>query len=153
MPYCCQCGKEVGPSDAYCAHCGGRQPSAAKPRSAFLSRLSSRNASLLCYIPVVGWIPAIVVLASSRFRQDRDVRFHAFQGLYLFVAWLIVDWAVGPFFAFFPGHFARTFTVAGILKVVIFATWIFMIIKTSQNETYRLPIFGELAERSVAEQR
>jgi uncharacterized membrane protein len=36
---------------------------------------------------------------------------------------------------------------------VIFGAWIFMIVKTSQDEVYKLPILGELAEKSVSEQR
>ena len=151
MPYCTQCGTQVAALDAYCASCGARQVNAAKPTSDPLRNVSSRNASLICYIPLVGWIASIVVLASHRFKQDRTVRFHAFQGLYLFVAWLIVDWFVSPFFHFGP-HEARH-AITGALKAFLFVVWIIMIIKTSHNETYRLPILGELAERSVSEQR
>jgi uncharacterized membrane protein len=32
-------------------------------------------------------------------------------------------------------------------------TWVFMLVKTSQNRLYRLPLVGELADRSIAEQR
>ncbi len=152
MPYCSGCGAHVGERDAYCGACGAKQPVAEGPASGRFAHLSSRQASLLCYIPLVGWIPAIVVLASSRFRQDQTVRFHAFQGLYLFVVWLIVDWAVGPFFGIVPAAALRI-SMAGILKAAVFLAWIFMLIKTSRNETYRLPILGELAERSIAEQR
>jgi len=152
MPFCSQCGNQVGGRDAFCGRCGGRQPVSAKPasRSPFAD-LSSRNASLLCYIPLVGWIPAIVILASARFKHDREVRFNAFQGLYLFVTWLVIDWAVGPFFHL-PAEYIKI-SIIGIVKIAIFATWIFMIVKTSQHETYRLPVLGELAERSLAEQR
>ena len=150
MPFCCQCGKQVTGGDVYCAHCGTQQP--VKPRTSAgpFSNVTPRNASLLCYIPLVGWIPAIVILASQRFKQYRDVRFHAFQGLYLFVAWLIVDWAVGPMLHI-PSE-ALHFSLGGILKAALFLTWILMIIKTSQDEVFRLPVLGELAERSVAEQ-
>lgn len=152
MAFCSQCGAQVGEQDGYCGGCGAKQPVPERPASGMFSNLSARNASLLCYIPLVGWIPAIVVLASSRFRHEQAVRFHAFQGLYLFVAWLIVDWAVAPFFGVLPSAGLRV-SVTGVLKAAIFFTWIFMIIKTSHNETYRLPILGELAERSIAEQR
>jgi len=30
---------------------------------------------------------------------------------------------------------------------------IFMMVKTSQGEHYRLPVFGELADKSIAEQQ
>ena len=84
---------------------------------------------------------------------DVRVRFHAFQGLYLFVAWLIVDWVLGPMFgfAFWGPPLHRIFPA--LLKAVIFGAWIFMIVKTSQDETYKLPILGDLAEKSVSEQR
>jgi uncharacterized membrane protein len=154
MPYCCQCGHSVGNRDAFCGVCGARQPAApAAPSIDYMQGIGPRAASLLCYIPILGWIVSIVVLASARFRADGRVRFHAFQGLYLFVAWLLVDWVVGPAFgyAFVGPPFHRVFP--GLLKAVIFGAWIFMIVKTSQDETYKLPILGDLAEKSVSEQR
>src|SRR5580658_154079 len=102
MPYCVQCGTSVGTADQFCGKCGSRQAPGAAANAAtarpadFMSGISNRNAALLCYIPMVGWIAAIVVLASEHFRRETQVRFHAFQGLYLFVAWLIVDWVVSP---------------------------------------------------------
>jgi uncharacterized membrane protein len=154
MPYCCQCGKSVGNRDAYCGVCGARQPaSSVAPGVDYMHGISPRTASLLCYIPILGWIVAIVVLASARFRSDGRVRFHAFQGLYLFVAWLIVDWVLGPMFRFeFWGPpFHQIFPA--LMKAAIFGAWIFMIVKTSQDEMYKLPILGDLAEKSVSEQR
>ena len=153
MPFCCQCGKTVGSRDAYCGSCGARQPSATASRTDYLQGISPRAAALLCYIPMLGWIVSIVVLASARFRSDSRVRFHAFQGLYLFVTWLLVDWVLSPMFGvpFWGSPFQHVFP--GLLKAVIFVAWIFMIIKTSQDEMYKLPILGDLAEKSVSEQR
>jgi uncharacterized membrane protein len=143
----------VGSHDAYCGTCGARQPASAPPPIDYLHGISPRTASLLCYIPILGWIVSIVVLAAARFRGNSRVRFHAFQGLYLFVAWLLVDWVIAPMFgiAFWGPPLQNV--VPGLLKAVIFGTWIFMIIKTSQDETYKLPILGDLAEKSVSEQR
>ena len=153
MAYCCQCGVPVRETDHYCAKCGASQYVDAPPPAAdVFSGISARNASLLCYIPFVGWIAAIVVLASTRFRHDHEVRFNAFQGLYLFVAWLIVDWVLTPFLAIPGDRFVRHFLVH-IFKLAIIAIWIFMIIRISQGQTYRLPVLGELADRSVSEQR
>jgi uncharacterized membrane protein len=101
---------------------------------------------------MLGWIPSIIVLASPRFRDNRNVRFNAFQGLYLFVVWLVVDWVVSPFFRHMP-HPTPMPAVAGLMHAIIFGAWIWMIIKTAQEETFHLPLVGELAERSLAEQR
>jgi uncharacterized membrane protein len=109
---------------------------------------------LLCYIPILGWIVAIVVLASARFRSDSRVRFHAFQGLYLFVTWLIVDWVLGPLFGFPSLWGPQVYRIfPALMKAAVFGAWVFMIIKTAQDEMYKLPILGELAEKSVSEQR
>jgi uncharacterized membrane protein len=164
MPYCVQCGNNVGATDQFCAKCGKRQTAGAGsapgpapgpgPHGDFMAGVSNRNASLLCYIPMVGWVAAIVVLASERFRHETQVRFHAFQGLYLFVGWLIVEWVVSPSrFMFDSDMYALNRFATHALQLLIFAAWIIMMIKVSHDENYKLPIVGELAERSVSEQR
>ena len=162
MAFCVQCGSKVGDADQFCAKCGAPQKVAAGARSSGpqlaadpFSGISGRNASLLCYIPWVGWIAAIVVLASHRFRTNAQVRFHAFQGLYIFVAWLMVEWVFTPFL------YASGFLLgmpfhrlgANLLQLAVFVAWVFMLVKVSHDENYKLPVIGDLAERSVSEQR
>ena len=170
MPFCTQCGTQAGANDRFCGKCGARQPGnpsgdgapnpwRAQNQADWAQGVSNKNASLLCYIPWMGWIACVFVLASQRFKRDTvegpEVRFHAFQGLYLFVAWLIVDWILSPALSYSGMGLHRAFSGAlgGLLHLVILAAWIMMLIKTSQNEHYRLPIIGEMAERSVQEQR
>ena len=164
MPFCVQCGQTVGSSDKFCAKCGTQQAGGASSAGSsaaadrvkdFWSNISHRNAALLCYIPWVGWIAAIAVLASDRFRAEKRLRFHAFQGLYLFAAWLMVEWVIAPMLAFPVSTvgFPLYRTISQILHLVIVGAWIFMLMKVSHDEDYRLPILGELADRSVSEQR
>jgi uncharacterized membrane protein len=98
-------------------------------------------------VPWVGWIAAIVVLASDRFRHDRTVRFHAFQGLYLFVAWLIADQVMRPLM-----DGIAHLHVYQLIEAVLLGMSIFMMVKAAHDQTYSLPLFGELAQRSVSEQ-
>jgi uncharacterized membrane protein len=158
MPFCTQCGHEASGADAFCAHCGARQAApgrTAPPRTAPppmqdpLAGLSPRTATILCYVPAIGWIAAIIVLAARRFKDNHMIRFHAFQGLYLFAAWLVVDWVVGPIVRSAPG---RHFPLDMILHGVLLAVSIFMMVKASHDEAYVLPIIGELAQRSATEQ-
>jgi uncharacterized membrane protein len=109
--------------------------------------MSPRTAAILCYIPWIGWIPAIVVLASDRFRHDLVTRFHAFQGLYLFVAWLLDQWVVRAIFSPLIPHIQ----VYDLIAVVLLIMQIFMIVKAAHEQRYSLPVFGELAARSIAE--
>jgi len=153
MPFCTHCGNQVRQTDVYCAGCGARQAVSAPPSSGDpLRDMTPRTASMLCYIPFLGWIAAIIVLASPRFRENRIVRFHAFQGLYLFVVWLLVDAFAVPFARSIPGHTPMP-AIAGLMHAIVLGAWIWMIIKTAQEQIYHLPIVGELAERSLAEQR
>jgi uncharacterized membrane protein len=147
MPFCSQCGNQVDAADVFCARCGARQPNAPqRPADPFRS-ITPRTASVLCYIPALGWIFSIIVLASERFRPNRVVRFHAFQGLYLFVAYLIEDWVLKPMFSV-----VRHVPLNALIQLVLFGVAIFMIVVTaSRDEAYALPVIGELAEKSVSE--
>jgi uncharacterized membrane protein len=147
MPYCSQCGNQVRPRDAFCGRCGTRQPVNTAPAADAFERISPRTASICCYIPGIGWVASIIVLASQKFRHDRTVRFHAFQGLYLFVAWLLNDWVLQPITQQVP-HFR----IHGLVGAVLFFLSIFMMVKAARNEAYSLPLFGELAQRSVSEE-
>lgn len=152
MPFCTQCGTEVANSAAFCGNCGARQsvapgPASSGPAPDPLAGMSPRTAAILCYIPTVGWIAAVIVLASRKFKNDQNVRFHAFQGLYLFATWLLVKW-VAPLIdagSWTPVRFDHIF------EGILLAVSIFMIIKASHQETYVLPIIGELAKRSATE--
>ena len=154
MPFCTQCGTQVGDTAAYCGHCGTAQPRAGGGSNGsgqaphdFLDGITERNASILCYIPVFGIIPSIIFLSSQKFRHNHRVRFDGFQSIYLFVAYLIVS-SAGPFFLF--GIFHRN--TGNILETIISICWIFLLVKAAQNEQVRLPIIGDLAERSASEQ-
>jgi uncharacterized membrane protein len=109
--------------------------------------MSPRAAAILCYIPTIGWIAAVFILASRKFRTDHNVRFHAFQGLYLFATWLILRW-VGPIL---DGASDRFLRFDHIFELVLLGVSVFMIVKASHEETYVLPIIGELARRSATE--
>jgi len=153
MPFCSQCGNQVG-SAYYCSRCGAKQPVAgtASPPHAqtavrdALAAINPRTASILCYIPGIGWIASIIVLASDRFRHNRIVRFHGFQGLYLFVAWLLDDQVLRPILERIPG-----FQLQHVVQAVLLGMSIFMMVKAAHDEAYSLPLFGELAQKSVAE--
>lgn len=150
MPFCSQCGSQVGPRDAFCGRCGGRQPVTAPPPPIGtdpLSSLNPRTAAVLCYIPAIGWIASIIVLASDRFRHDRRIRFHAFQGLYLFVAWLINEWVLEPVALLM----IPTRHIHQLIQVALLVMAIFMMVKAAHDEAYSLPLFGELAHRSIME--
>jgi uncharacterized membrane protein len=154
MAYCTQCGKEVRSADIYCGCCGMRQPASSAsikippPPPDFLQNITPRTASLLCYIPFVGWVASLVILSTNRFKHDYGVRFHAFQGLFLYIAWLMLEWVLDPVFVHLHG--TRWFPSAGKLVVVI--AWIMGMVRTSQDQPFRIPVVGDIAEKAATEQ-
>ena len=167
MAYCVQCGNNVGDHDLYCAKCGAKQKTAPPPppgppfpnvlpnmASNPFAGITDKNVSVLCYVPWLGWIAAILILATDYYRSRDRVSFHAFQALYLFAAWLLMDWVFVPmlhsfgYSPFFPGR-----PLESILKLTVLGAWIFMLVRVANNDDYHLPVIGDLAERSVSEQR
>jgi uncharacterized membrane protein len=136
---------------AFCFNCGARQ--SVPPESVeILNRMSDRTASMLCYIPIFGVIPAIIFLASHKYRKNFRVRFDAFQSVYLFVAFLIVSSVLPAFFLLSFGHFGLHGIFIGLLKAALFITWIYLLVKAAQEQQVHLPVVGDLAARSAAEQ-
>ena len=151
MPFCTNCGGRVEPHASFCANCGTAQPRTTPPTGDILDGISDRTACILCYIPVLGVIPAIVFLASHRFRRNIRVRFNAFQSVYLFVAWLIVSSAL-PALMFGVHDWGLEHAFIGALKLVLFICWIYLLVKAANEEQVRLPLIGDLAARSTTEQ-
>jgi uncharacterized membrane protein len=158
VPFCTNCGNKIDSGAAYCAQCGAPQPRSGTPPPEqtqqygdFLDGISDRTASILCYIPVFGVIPAIVILASQKFRANVHVRFNAFQSVYLFVTWLIVSSAIPVMVLAIPG-WGIEHMFLGLLKTVLFFSWIYLLVKATQQEQVKLPILGDLAARSTTEQ-
>jgi uncharacterized membrane protein len=158
MPFCSQCGNQVNDRDLFCRRCGAQQPieglgAARGPHQGRLTAqdilygIQPRTASIMCYIPGIGWIASIIVLAADRFRRNRVVRFHGFQGLYLFVAWLVNDIVVKPMF----WGLGSGLHIYELVRVVLLVMSVFMMVKASQDEMFSLPLFGELAQRSMTE--
>lgn len=102
-------------------------------------------ASILCYIPWLGWMAAAyALLAPNFYRDDRAVRFHAYQGLYLFVAWMLIHWVLRQWFGLLDLEH-----IPQLLELLAVGVWIYMLVKTSSGQRIRLPLIGELAERSL----
>ncbi len=152
MPFCTNCGTSVDASASFCQNCGNGQPRRGGEFTDLLDGITNRTASILCYIPVFGVIPAIVFLASQKYRTNIRVRFDAFQALYLFVAWLIVSSAAPTLLLSGVPGYGIEHALLNLIKVSLFICWVYLLVKAAQEEQVRLPIVGDLAARSTTEQ-
>lgn len=168
MPYCTHCGSNLGNTDRFCASCGTAQagatgaftpPTAAPPppqpgaRVPPPNRLRPTTAALLCYIPGIGWIPSVIFMTAEGYRHDRYIRFHALQGLFLFIAYYLIEAVLGHVFWGFGSLLMFPFKHWGmrnLLELALLACQVVGIIRTARGEPYHLPVIGDLAERSMA---
>ena len=114
--------------------------------------MSSNVAGLLTYI--LGFITGIIFLVIEPYKNDKFVRFHAFQSIFFNVA-LIVFWIaymiVVSILSFVTlGIIAMVMGLVGFLIwLAILAYWIFLMYKAYNNELYRIPFIGDLAAKQA----
>jgi uncharacterized membrane protein len=110
--------------------------------------LQPNVAGLLCY--VLGLITGIVFLVLDPYNKDRFVRFHAFQAIFFHVAWIVLIIAssiissVLPWGLIFLGSLISFAVSLGGLLL-----WLYVMYKAYQNERFKLPVIGDLAERQA----
>jgi uncharacterized membrane protein len=99
--------------------------------------MKARTAGLLCYL--FGWVTGLIFFLLEK--QSRFVRFHAMQSMLFFGSLSILQGV----FSYIPFYGA----IGGALGLVMFIGWIFMMVKAGHGQYYKLPLFGDLADRLI----
>lgn len=126
--------------------------SAPTPTPAAGSGISNNVAGALCYL--VGWITGLIFLLIEPYKNDKTVRFHAFQSIFFNVA-LIAVYIVVLILSIVLGFITKGLSVflMGPLMLIIwlgvFVVWIFLMVKAYNNQTFKLPIIGDLAAKQA----
>jgi uncharacterized membrane protein len=106
--------------------------------------LTDNVASTLCYS--LGLITGILFLVLAPYNQNRKIRFHAFQSIFLHVAAIAV-WVAFLFVSAVSG--GLLIFVSPLVWLGFFVLWIVMLIKTYQDQKLVLPVIGPLAEKQA----
>jgi uncharacterized membrane protein len=113
--------------------------------------MTDNLAAALCYL--FGFITGILFLVLAPYNQNRNIRFHAFQSIFLNIAWVvfwIVISMVSLMFSFVP--FLRLF-VATVLQFAVglggLILWLYLMFKAYNGEKVVLPIVGPMAEKQA----
>lgn len=110
--------------------------------------MADNVAGAICYALLL--VTGILFLVLAPYNQNRAIRFHAFQAIFLNLAWIVV-WFV---FSIVLGiiHVAGLFVglfLSPLLWLAFLALWIYMIVSTYQGKTVVLPIIGPLAKQQA----
>ena len=113
--------------------------------------MTDNLAAALCYL--FGFITGILFLVLAPYNQNREIRFHAFQSIFLNIAWvalwivitiILIPFRLIPFLGLF---------IAVVLQSVLglggFVCWLYMMFKTYNSEKIVLPVIGPMAEKQA----
>jgi uncharacterized membrane protein len=141
--FCPKCGSPLG-----AAPTGGTTPVPAAPVQS--AGLANNMAAALCYL--LGLITGILFLVLEPYNKDKTIRFHAFQSIFFNVALIALDIAlfiVTAIIGRIPFIGWLVYLIFPIFGLAIFCTWLFLMYKAYNNEKFKLPLIGDLAEKQA----
>ena len=71
------------------------------------------------------------------------MRFHAMQSILFFGILSVLAWIFS--------HLPLIGALGGVIGLVMFIGWIVMMVKAHRGEYYKIPFFGDLAERLMGQ--
>ncbi|HZQ55747.1 MAG TPA: hypothetical protein VFB14_26350 [Bryobacteraceae bacterium] len=152
MAFCPNCGTQT--TGAFCPNCGAAATAGAGPAAgaayappagtATTSGMSENVASALSYL--FGFITGIIFLVIAPYNQNKTVRFHAFQSIFLSIAVVVVE--VAWSFISLLTH-GIGFLLYPILMLCFFGIWLYMMWTAYNNKKVKLPLIGDLAEKQA----
>jgi len=143
MAFCPNCGSQMPAGAAACPNCAGGKPSA--PSSTPAAGMADNIAGMLAYL----LIPAIVFLVVEPYNKNRFIRFHAFQCIFLAIAFTVLGFALGLFAQIpFLGWtvFFLVWPLIGLAELIL---WIILLLKAYQAQMFKLPVIGDMAEKQA----
>lgn len=131
-------------AQAYSTATPGAQPYTAAP-VAQAGGMAENVAGALCY--VLGLITGVLFLVLAPYNQNKFVRFHAFQAIFFHVAFIVLAIAETIIAMILPWYL--TAPLGMLVWLAALVIWIVLLFKAYNNERFKLPIIGDLAEKQA----
>ena len=105
---------------------------------------------MLAYFTI---IPAIVFLLIEPYNRNRFVRFHSFQCIFVAVALVVIEIGlviISSILHLIPViGWLLTAIMWPLYGLAVLGLWLLLVIKAYQNEMYKLPVVGDMAEKQA----
>ena len=118
----------------------------APPPPMAASGMQENVAATLCYS--LGFITGILFLVLEPYNRNRNIKFHAWQSIFMSVAYLILSILVGMMFAA-TWSFGTFWYLWMLIRLGFFILWIYMMYSAYSNKRVKLPIIGDIAEKQA----
>jgi uncharacterized membrane protein len=88
------------------------------------------------------------------YSKNRTIRFHAFQSIFFWLAWIAISIALSIVFGILAmalpfGVRTLLYLVLRLIHLVLLGGLIFMAVKAYQRQRFVLPVIGPLAEKQA----
>ena len=149
MPFCPSCGASV--EGRFCAKCGtavgDAAPAGAAPGAApgAATGMADNVAAALCY--VLGLVTGILFLVLAPYNQNKTIRFHAFQSIFMHVALIGIYIVLGFLVRMMLGFLGVM--IFPLIGLGAFVLWLYLIISAYQGKMVVLPVIGEFAKQQA----
>jgi uncharacterized membrane protein len=141
MAFCSQCGTQF--QGSFCSKCGA--PAGAGPAPAATASgggMTINVACALCY--ALGFITGILFLVLAPYNQNKEVRFHAFQSIFVSVGLIALHILMSIILPW-----GLLLMLSPLVSLGGFILWLFMLIKTYQGSKIVLPVIGPFAQQQA----
>lgn len=130
----------------YCSRCGAPAGAGGSPPPPAATGISANVGAGLAYL--IGLVTGIIFLLLPGYNRDPLVRFHAWQSIFLHVAFILTMMLLGVLRMILPWSLHGIANMLSVLLSLAFlAGWILAIVKAFQGQIYELPVVGEFARR------
>jgi uncharacterized membrane protein len=146
--FCSNCGTQLPENTNTCPGCGkpaGAPASTGAAPSVQAGGLTDNVAGMLAYVTI---IPAILFLVLEPYNRSRFIRFHAFQSIFFYVAWMVF-WVALSFVGALPVLGWATVLLWPLLGLGGLILWILLLMKAYGGQMWKLPVVGDLAEKQA----
>lgn len=166
MAFCAKCGAQLNAGSGFCPACGaavasqGAAGGSAAPAtapsqsSAGAPSAGMTNNVAACLSYLFGWITGLIFLVIEPYKNDKFVRFHAFQSIFLSVG-VIAVWIGAMILSTILGFITHGlgFFIMGPLMMLVWlgvvVCVVICMIKAYGNQTFKLPFIGDLAAKQA----
>jgi uncharacterized membrane protein len=107
--------------------------------------MADNIAGMLAYL----LIPAIVFLVLEPYNKNRFIRFHAFQCIFVAIAFTVIGIGLGIFGQIPFLGWAVVILLAPLIGLAELILWIILLLKAHQGQRFKLPFVGDMAEKQA----
>jgi uncharacterized membrane protein len=120
-------------------------PPGATPSGA-ATGITDNAAAALCYIPIL--ITGILFLVLAPYNQNKTIRFHAFQSIFLTIAWIVVSIVLSMVFGLVLGWYSL-YLLSRLIWLLFIILFAYLGLSAYQGKMVVLPVIGPIAQQQA----